>query len=356
MAMSLNDRQNAYELDAVDGREFLFKNVLEKPFEISGFYWLWQDRLFCRLPQSLLPSLSEGLGTHAWHTSGGRVRFRSNSGYIAIKAEVNPADTLDTTFRAGATGFDFYLSRNNQRFFRNFFALYGKDKVEGSMETSCRDEMQEWTLYLPLWCGIKRILIGIEADSTLEPPSQYSISKPLIFYGSSITQGGCAGRPGNSYPSLISRRLDADFLNFGFGASAKGEPEMAHLLGGIDASAFIMDYDHNAPDADYLSRTHEAFYKIIRDLRPSMPVIFVTKPDAQYDSDAPTRRDIIKETWRRALARGENVFFIDGGTLYGGDNPDACTIDCCHPNDLGFMRMAQGIYPVIREALNTIRK
>lgn len=115
--------------------------------------------------------------------------------------------------------------------------------------------------------------------SKIGKPTPYSIEKPIVFYGSSITQGGCASRPGNSYTHIICRWLDANMVNLGFSGNAKGEPEMAELISQIDMGALVMDYDHNAPDAEYLLNTHENFFKIIRSNHPYLPVIFVSKPD-----------------------------------------------------------------------------
>jgi lysophospholipase L1-like esterase len=145
-------------------------------------------------------------------------------------------------------------------------------------------------------------------------------------------------------------------VNLGFSGNAKGEPEMAELISQLEMSALVMDYDHNAPDAEHLKKTHENFFKIIRNKQPDLPIIIVTKPD--FDRDIETnkmRREIIYNTYKNAVDNGDqNVHFVDGETLFGNENRDACTVDGCHPNDLGFMRMAERIYPVIKKALGSL--
>ena len=125
---------------------------------------------------------------------------------------------------------------------------------------------------------------------------------------------------------------------------------MAHYINGViketGADIFCYDYDHNAPDKEHLLKTHEPFFKMIRAENPDIPVIMVSKPDPIGEEDE-KRRDIIKATYENALASGDkNVYFIDGADL--GVTGDA-TVDGCHPNDLGFYRMAEKIGDVIEK-------
>ncbi|HBQ64448.1 MAG TPA: hypothetical protein DD727_05925 [Clostridiales bacterium] len=142
-------------------------------------------------------------------------------------------------------------------------------------------------------------------------------------------------------------------VNLGFGGGARGEPEVAELISSLAMSAFIMDYDHNAPDAEFLNKTHEPFFNIIRKAHPSLPVIIISRPD--FDDDpcaAAARREVIRVTYRNALNAGDrHVSLINGQELFGETDRDACTVDTCHPNDLGFMRMAERIFPVVKQAL-----
>lgn len=128
---------------------------------------------------------------------------------------------------------------------------------------------------------------------------------------------------------------------------------MAELISQIEMSAFVLDYDHNAPTVEYLKETHEDFFKIIRNAQPDLPIIIVTKPDFDNNvKENSIRRKIIFETYKNAIDRGDkNVYFVDGETLFGTKDRDSCTVDSCHPNDLGFMRMAEHIYPTIKKAL-----
>ena len=138
----------------------------------------------------------------------------------------------------------------------------------------------------------------------------------------------------------------------GFSGSARGELEMADYLSALPMSVLVYDYDHNAPDADWLARTHEAFFRRIRANRPTLPVVMLTRPDFDFDPASPARREVIRRTFENARASGDkNVYFIDGETLFGAAERQFCTVDGCHPNDLGFYRMADAVEPVLREIL-----
>ena len=148
--------------------------------------------------------------------------------------------------------------------------------------------MRTFTLNMPLYGGVNELYVGLDKDSTLEaaPERKY---KPVAYYGSSITQGGCASRPGNSYQAILSRALDCGQVNLGFSGNGKGEPEVAEYIASMELSAFVMDYDHNAPTNEHLLATHEPFFQIIRKAQPKLPVIFVTRPPMLNDKEEAER-------------------------------------------------------------------
>lgn len=111
----------------------------------------------------------------------------------------------------------------------------------------------------------------------------------------------------------------------------------------------MYDYDHNAPDAGHLRRTHRPLYETFRASHPHTPVLFMTRPDFEFDATSAARREIVRETYENAKQRGENVYFLNGETLFGKDDRMHCTVDCCHPNDLGFYKMAKAVYAKMKE-------
>lgn len=341
-----------------------FDVVEDKIFDISGFPWMESNRKviktdespFCRLDITWLHKFGQGIQNLAWHTAGGVIRFASDSPSIAVKVKLTSKGDMSHMPRSGSAGVDLYKGKGkDKKFIRTAMPGNSQDEYEAVFEgVNPAREMCEWTLNMPLYNGVRELKIGLLPESRLGKPSPYSIEKPIVFYGSSITQGGCASRPGNSYTHIICRWLDANIVNLGFAGNAKGEPEMAELISRIDMSAFVLDYDHNAPDAKHLENTHERFFRIIRDKHPELPIIIVSKPDFDRNvEDGRLRRSIIYKTYENAIKGGDkNTYFVDGETLFGSKDRDACTVDGCHPNDLGFMRMAENIYPAIKKALN----
>lgn len=130
---------------------------------------------------------------------------------------------------------------------------------------------------------------------------------------------------------------------------------MAEYISSLHMSAFVMDYDYNAPNSDHLKNTHEASFRIIRKKNPNVPVIFLSRPNPdRKPADAMLRREIIYTTYRNALDQGDRpVWFVDGAELFGDRDRCACTVDGVHPNDIGFYRMAQNIYPTLQNALKS---
>lgn len=193
-----------------------------------------------------------------------------------------------------------------------------------------------------------KLYIGIKAGSKLTGGKKYVNTKPVIFYGSSITHGAAASRPGNIYETFISQKYNLNFVNLGFSGKAKGEVEMAEYIAGREMEAFVCDYDHNAKRVDHLRDTHYRFYEIIRQKHPDIPYIMISSPntrrkcDKNVSDDWEERRAVIIESYEKARNAGdENVYFIDGHTLLEGEHVMSCTVDEGHPNDLGFYRMAK---------------
>ena len=155
----------------------------------------------------------------------------------------------------------------------------------------------------------------------------------------------------NVYNSIISQDLDVDFYNFGFSGSARGEMAIADCIADIPMSVFVYDYDHNAPTVEHLKKTHEPFFRRIREKNPDLPVVMVTKPVFFHWDSVDACAEVIHATYQNAVDAGDkNVYFVDGREFFG-DKAPMCSCDDCHPNDLGFYMMAEKIEPIIRKIL-----
>ena len=338
----------------IDRDDIVWVNILEDPISVRGLA-VAEPGIFRRLPEPLLYEVNEGVSELGKHTAGGRIRFRTDSPYIAYRAKLLFSGAMSHMPMTGSAGADLVLNGWSCTTFRP--DLETDEGYEGIFQIPDEAEnlqgMKDVTLNMGLYNGITEGWIGIKAGSVLEAAKPYSIEKPIVFYGSSITQGGCASKPGNCFTALLARWLDADHRNLGFSGSGRGEQNIADYMASLEMSAFVMDYDHNAPDAEHLKKTHYRLYKTVRDKQPDLPIVMVTKPDGELSPvTRKVRRDVIYDTYLRAKAEGdEKVWFEDGVTLFGDEDRDLCTMDGCHPNDLGFYRMAKAIYPTLKEAL-----
>lgn len=333
---------------------FKWYERFEGPFQIHGGCVPQTAPPFCRMNPQVLPQMSEGVRCLAYNTSGIRLRFRTDSGIIALKAGLSSPTDMSHMPRTGSSGFDIYTgSGMAQRFVACFAPDSGSDAVVGQCNSGCGG-MMDITINFPLYNGVDYLALGLAKGSSVTCSAPYAHTAPIAFYGSSITQGGCASRPGNSYPLILSRLLNADIINLGFSGSAKGEIEMADYIANLDMSAFVLDYDHNAPTAVYLRGTHFRFYHTIRSKRSDLPIVMTSKPDFYASNqDEIMRRSVVLDTYLKAFESGDtNVAFVDGERLFGSFMRDACTVDGCHPNDLGFMRIAEALYPALYRCLN----
>lgn len=354
--MAIESIDPNFRLESVDGQELAFLDATLPPFHLTGFPFFAQEKEFCRLPKAEIPAMNSGVQGLAWHTAGGMVRFRTDSPRVAVRLELRAPGEMNHMPRSGSSGCDLYLGAGtNKRFRKTAIPGPGVKEFASLLWTGKAGEWREFTLNLPLYNGIRSIRVGLAPKSEVAAPTPFAVEQPILFYGSSITQGGCASRPGNAYTHILARWFDANLVNYGFSGSARGEQEMAKLIASIPQSVMVYDYDHNAPNADHLAATHAAFFATIRAALPKLPVVMVSRPDFDNNlADSRARRDIIKLTFEQAKAAGDRrVFFVDGETLFGTSDRDACTVDGCHPNDLGFMRMAEAIKATLGRALAT---
>ncbi|MCK5801563.1 MAG: SGNH/GDSL hydrolase family protein [Lentisphaeria bacterium] len=357
--MGIETIDRNFLLGTIDGHDYAFHDATANPIVLTGLPFFVVEGELCRLPQAAIPKMNQGVQGLAWHTTGAMVRFRTNSPVIAVRAELRAVSDMNHMPRSGSSGFDIYLGQGTGKVFRKT-AIPGPGQKEYASNLFQVDtaEMREFTINFPLYNGVRKLEIGIDPECLIEPPTPFAIEKPILFYGSSITQGGCASRPGNAYTHIIARRLDANLINYGFSGSARGTVEMAELLGTIAMSVLVYDYDHNAPSLDHLQKTHAPFFRTFRTAQPDTPVVFVSRCDFDGDMVASReRRAVIRKTYDNARAAGDTrVLFVDGEILFGESERDACTVDGCHPNDLGFMRMADGITPAVVEAVKMQRR
>lgn len=325
-----------------------FYDIDEAPFKIYGVFR--EGDHYVRMPRAVAEPISDGVRWLSTVSSGGRIRFVTDSPYIALKVQISGMSKFSFFSVTGIVGCDVY---SGKRYFGTIIPpLDTTTEYENVIDIPDPAE-REYTVNMPIYATTHKIHVGIKEGSTLKPADDYSITKPVVFYGSSVTQGGCASRPGNTYPSQISRALNCDIINLGFAGSAKGEEEVARYIANLDMTAFFYDYDYNAPSLEHYKETHERFFKIIREANPDLPIIMTTRPKKHLKNDETERVAVMMQTYQNAINTGDkNVYYIKGTDLLSDDIAEAALIENCHPNDCGFASIAAVMENKLKEILD----
>ncbi len=318
-------------------------------------------------PYDRLPARAKGVVTDAvWslsrHSAGIAVRFVTDSPNISVKWSVTSEGLAMPHMPAtGVSGLDLYGFDSGKWYFLGAARPTAKDN-EQYIATNLLPGLREYLLYLPLYNGTSALKIGIKPGTQLLPATPANNTgpgkKPLLFYGTSIVQGGCASRTGMAYPAIIARDLGYSHINLGFSGNGPMHLEMTDFIAEVDASMYIIDSLPNMQTAHVLERA-VPFVEKIRAKRPTTPILIVENIVYQ----AHTLRDIssrghvgknaeLRKQFGLLVNKGiPNLHYLSGTDLLGHDTLG--TVDGTHPTDLGFFRMAQSIGAAIKEAFLT---
>lgn len=329
--------------------------------EVDGLPWFKENGgSMCRLPVRARSTFRKPVWSLAQCPSGGRIRFRTDSPTLAIRVEYSSAPNMANMQAFGQTGVDAYVDGAYM-----VSAIADKDAKPGKVyepmlfdfSNQPRTE-REITLYLPLYKPATVLGIGINKDAKLLKPKSFAVTKPVVFYGTSITQGGCASRPGMSYQAILCRQLNLDFVNLGFSGNGLGEPELARAVSEIDASCYVLDFGANHKSFDAMREVYAPFLDFVRGAHPATPIVVMTplytsreKRNPALGDDWIARRKFIEQLVRERQKAGDNKLFIVDGAKLLGQTPDDGLVDGGHPNDLGFYWMAENLAPTFRKVL-----
>ena len=315
-------------------------------------------------PWDRLPARAEGVvRAPVWgnsrHSAGIAIRFLSDSPSIEVRWKLT-SDRLDMPHMpaTGVSGVDLYVRTDLPGNSGWRWAGNGRPagvENERHLVKGLKPIEREWMLYLPLYNGVASIQIGTAEAASIEPAKPRD--RPIVFYGTSITHGACASRPGMAHVAILGRRLDVPVVNLGFSGSGTFDIEIADLMSEIDAAVYVLDCLPNLRGEQVAARA-APFVRRLRSLRPDVPIVLVedrTYADAMFNTDKAVRnhenRSALKAARDQLTAEGVvRLFYIEGDRLLGDDG-DA-TVDSSHPTDLGFMRHADVFEPVLRSALS----
>ena len=313
--------------------------------EVSAFY--------DRLPKNVTTNVNGGVRAMKNHSAGLQFRFRTNSKSLSFKwVPINSRLAMDHMPITGVSGIDIYRQDANGTW-RYVKTGRIRDAAGGSLRLS-------WTpgeaclVNLPLYNGIKSFTLGIDKEATVEAlgPRKSGINKPVVFYGTSITHGGCCSRPGLAFPSIVGRDLDVPIVNLGFSGSGRMELEMSEHLAAIDASCYVLDCLWNM-GAPMVKERYEPFIRNLRAKRPGVPIVMAEQCDVYCKG--PSEKDkFMRALYEKLIAEGwKNLVYLPKTDMYTGDLEG--TVDGCHPNDWGMMSMAKAFGPAVKAALESAK-
>ena len=309
-----------------------------------------------RLPISYKQKVREPVWDLSKASAGITVRFHSNSTSINLKWTVLNDFDMPHMASTGIKGIDLYTKYNNKwRYVTTAGALVGlktyqnksipADSInEYELIKNMTPEFREYKLFLPLYDGVTKLEVGIDSTASIEKASSSAV-KPIVFYGTSITQGGCASRPGMAHTNIISRKLDLDCINYGFSGNGRMETPIVELISEIDARFYVIECLQNM-DSEQVSERVKPLVDIIRTEHPNTPIVLVENmmyTMAFLDQTQETRliqeNEALKNEYDKIIKSGTpNIFYIKDNKDFLLDNEG--TVDGVHLTDLGFLRYA----------------
>lgn len=354
MESYINIDPNMVVRSTIGNVDVIWYDVRQTPFSLHGLYEPLTQPFFRRVPAEVADATSNGVSLLSQESAGGRVRFSTNSPYVAIRAKFRAVGRSSHLTLLSSSGFDLYVDGEfGSRFVREFRMPYEMvDEYEAVLGVG-DETVRSFTINFPVHAVVEKLEVGLKPDAALEAARPYRDLLPVAFYGSSIVHGTAAGRPGLIYPAIISRELNVDFCDIGFSGQAMGEPVLARWISTLPMSAFVCDYDYNAPSPEALAATHYPFYQIIREKNPDLPYLMVTRPNfwtsPWEEEDVFMRREVVMASYLKARQNGDrHVYFVDGLSFGMVSHTYDLSMDSIHPNDAGFMRMADCIGSVLR--------
>jgi len=330
------------------------------PFVLEGFPFFAKDGMYRRMPLNPEWTLPEGVEHLADHTAGGQIRFRARFKTIKLRVALRAPHNMDHMTPVGQCGFDLYLAETGTpRFTCVTRFIPTQDSYEVTLIDLPEAKMYEAVINFPLYMGVREVFVGLDADAVIEAPSPRAVNGKIVVYGTSITQGGCANRPGMVYTNILSRRLNAEVVNLGFSGSGRCEPEVAYTIREIEnMSLYVHDAEANVGAYEDIASRYPRFVRILREKYPTLPILIATKiPYARElvnpaDHELRLRKKELQRTIvEQFRAEGDkNIYFADGETFFDGPWEEY-TVDGVHCTDLGFLKLADGMEPVIRQIL-----
>lgn len=302
------------------------------------------------------------------HSAGMALRFSSNSPFISVKWRNREKGLMNHQTPTGTRGLDLYtlLPDGSWTFVNTARPDVNNFTTAARVISNMEPAMREYLLYLPLYDGIDSIYIGTAPESVMTPPATSAelpdTTRPIVMYGTSILQGGCANRPGMAHTNILTRRLNREIINLGFSGNGQLDLEIADIIAAVpDPGLIVMDCVPNV-NLEQIDTLLVPFYNIIRAKHPDVPMLFVEDPlfpHIRFDKEARKQVYDLNDSWKKhyeqLAAKDPNLHYLTADHILGTDYE--ATVDGLHLTDLGFLRYADLLEPIIRRiALPVVKK
>ncbi len=325
---------------------------------VEGRAWPAADmqRFYARLPAKAENVVPKPVWRLAQHSSGMLTRFVTDATTIQVRYELTGGLALPHMPATGVSGIDLY-AEDDQGQLRWVSVVKPRTTphVNATLVDSLDPGPRAYTAYLPLYNGVNSLEFGVPEGATFKTIAPRE-DPPILFYGTSITHGACASRPGMPHPAILGRQLDLPTVNLGFSGNGRMESEVCALLAEVEAAVYVLDCLPNM-GPELVEARAEPFVRQLRKVRPDTPILMVEDRSYAYawiKESARKRHQGSRAAYVRAydklVASGiKNLHYLEGEHLLGDDGEG--TTDGSHPNDLGFLRQADKMEPVLRKIL-----
>lgn len=314
-----------------------------------------RKRWFDRLPEAAEKTVTKAVWNLSRHSSGMMVRFKTNATSIHVHYKLLSGNLQMAHMPAtGVSGVDLYARDSSGKWRWVQVTRPSSQEVKTKLVSGLAEGEREYAAYLPLYNGVESMSIGVAPECKFEALT--ARTKPIVFYGTSITHGACASRPGMVHTAILGRRFDMPVVNLGFSGNGRMDAAVGDFLTQVDAAAYVIDCLPNM-NADMVSKKCVPLIKQIREKRPDSPIILVEDRRNTNSWILPTRdkhhtdnHNALQLAFEQLKSESiDNLYYIPGDKLYGSDGDGAT--DGSHASDLGFMRQADIFAPVLRKAM-----
>lgn len=337
------NEDNIYYLDMLNNPDYFYGNLNFSPTRVD----------FCKIPQNMqkeMKQFGEGavreMNNLKSASCGVRLRFHTSSKRLIFKVKLKRKWGYVKMVNWNSFGFDVYELNNGEYIHRIVFAPSdGHDLFAESISVPSNGDL---CIFLPNYNTVEEFHLGIDKGSDIHPIN-YPEGKrlPIVFYGNSVTQGAAASHSGNSFPNIVSKKLNQDILNLSCSSCCRGTESAAEMIGRVNCSSIVIDYTRNAYSTEIFRKTYDKFYRKVREFHPDKKIILLTSANFNHWHDYYDFDKIVEQTYADAIERGENTYLINQTGLFEDDEYSYIAIDTSHYTDYGMFKVADEICKIL---------